>query len=71
MKEPLKAQLADPAVGEWVDLELEERRSLDRDWERAVFRGVLTPSDPQRHAELLDSIIEESRPDVEIVGSNT
>jgi lipopolysaccharide transport system ATP-binding protein len=68
-QEPLKAQVADPRVGEWVDLDLAERERLDRNWERAVFAGVLTPTDAERHAALLESIIEESRPDVEIVGA--
>ena len=64
--EPLRAQRMDLGAGEWVDLELVERRPLSGDWEQAVFRGSLSSESDFRDAEL-KRIIADTQPDVEIV----
>jgi lipopolysaccharide transport system ATP-binding protein len=66
--EPLKVQSADVDAGSWVDLDLVERAAIDGEWERAVYRGTLKPANASGHVELLERIIEESKPDVEVLG---
>jgi lipopolysaccharide transport system ATP-binding protein len=67
--EPLKAQAAQAGERTWTDLELVERQSARDEWERAVFSGVLDPPDAEGHRELLEQIVEESKPDVEILSA--
>lgn len=67
--ELLKAQLADAEAGSWRDLEVVDVRDLEGGWKRYVFSGAIPPLDPHAHASLLETIIEESRPDVEIVSA--
>ena len=67
--EPLKAQIADPNAGSWVDLEVIERRSDGDGWETASFAGTIGHTDEAAHRTLLERLIEESKPDVEIVGA--
>jgi lipopolysaccharide transport system ATP-binding protein len=65
--ETLKVQAADAGQGAWSDLELVERGSAGGEWERAVYRGVLAPANEASHAALLEEIIAESKPDVEVI----
>jgi lipopolysaccharide transport system ATP-binding protein len=66
--EELKVQYADPHSGEWVDFEQVERTPLEHDWTRAVYRGSLSRvEEGVQHAALLERIVEETRPDVEIL----
>ena len=67
--EELKAQIANPHAGEWVDLVLESRAPQGPDWERATFSGTIDPANFALHQRLLDSIIEESRPDIEVMAA--
>lgn len=65
--EPLVAQVADAQSGEWVELACVERTRIDGAWERARFVGSLTAADETFLLERLERIVEETRPDVEIV----
>jgi lipopolysaccharide transport system ATP-binding protein len=65
--EPLQVQELDVGAGEWVDLETVERLALGSGWERAVFRGMIRPVDEDVHRDRLAKVIEESRPDIEIL----
>ncbi len=65
--EQLRVQKMDVEAGEWTDLELVERRPLGGAWERAVFRGSVGLAAKQLREDQLAKLIEESRPDVEIL----
>jgi lipopolysaccharide transport system ATP-binding protein len=65
--EQLQAQTMDIEAGEWVDLELVERRQLEHGWERSLFAGSLEQPTKRVREEQLAKLVEESRPDVEIL----
>jgi lipopolysaccharide transport system ATP-binding protein len=65
--ETLKVQYADPQSGEWMDLEHTEHVDLDRGWARDVFAGSMRAVDADEHAALLERIVQETKPEVEIV----
>jgi lipopolysaccharide transport system ATP-binding protein len=67
--EALKVQLADTTMGSWSDLELVERNEVGGEWWRTVYRGTLSSADASEHTAILEQIIEESRPDVEVVSA--
>jgi hypothetical protein len=59
--EALKAQLASSEIGAW--------QVLGDGWKLYVYAGAIAAVDETSHAELLENIIEESRPDVEVVSA--
>jgi len=64
--EELSVYTADAQSGEWRPLELVERAPLASNWERSTFSGVLSAAEgPASTA--LRRLVEESRPDVEIL----
>lgn len=65
--ETLRAQFADARTGEWTDLSLAERTRLDRRWERLVYEGTLNPITAADLESRVERIIEDARPDVEIL----
>jgi lipopolysaccharide transport system ATP-binding protein len=65
--EELKLQFADARSGEWIDLRRAEHADVDRGWTRTVFEGRLSSLSEEEHAALLDRIVEDTRPEVEIV----
>ena len=65
--ESLRLQYADATTGEWLDLPLESRSKLGRGWERASFSGMLVAPSEQAHALHVERVVEETRPDVEII----
>jgi lipopolysaccharide transport system ATP-binding protein len=65
--EELKVQHADARTGEWVDLMPTGREVIDSRWNRVTFQGALSSVDRAEHAALLERIVDETRPDVEIV----
>jgi ABC-type polysaccharide/polyol phosphate transport system ATPase subunit len=67
--EPLKAQFASAETGAWQDMEAVETRDLGNSWKSYVFAGAIPSADETTHAVLLQNIIEESRPEVEIVSA--
>lgn len=64
--EALTAQRLDFEKGSWIDLEDAERTATDDGWERAVFEGTISPAPPS-DGSLLERILDESRPDAEIL----
>lgn len=67
--EALKAQLASSEIGAWQDLDVVDSRDLGDGWKSYVYAGAIAAVDETSHAELLENIIEESRPDVEVVSA--
>jgi lipopolysaccharide transport system ATP-binding protein len=65
--ERLKVQFADPHSGEWVDLERTEELDLGKSWMRESFIGPLHAVGRTEHSALLERIVEETRPEVEIL----
>jgi len=66
--EHLIVQYVDPRSGEWVDLDELERADLGDGWQRVRARRRVATVAGISHAEILQRIIENNRPDVEIVG---
>jgi lipopolysaccharide transport system ATP-binding protein len=64
--EQLVAQAMVVERAEWVDLDLVERRDLDGEWKRLVFRGVVKTTDADVAEEHLERIVATAQPDVEI-----
>jgi lipopolysaccharide transport system ATP-binding protein len=65
--EQLQLQYANPATGEWTPVEAVDRRKLGRGWEQATFSGVLNPIDPSDLRSHIEQIVQDVRPDVEIL----
>ena len=66
--ETLKAQVADGRLGEWRDLDIVSTTAAGSGWHSAMFEGALRPLDPGEHAQRIEEIRHETRPEVEIVG---
>jgi hypothetical protein len=65
--ETLRAQYADARTGQWIDLDVAEQTRLDRRWERLVYDGTLNPLSADDHQSRVERLLEDARPDVEIV----
>lgn len=65
--EQLVAQRIDFAQGSWINLDESHRETLDDGWTRSVFKGVLEVARDVLHEEQFAVLLDEGRPDVEVV----
>ncbi len=63
---PLELEAADPQTGTWARLEAAQQRALEDNWTSTRYEGVVTYA-PTRSTELLERLLEGTRPDVEIL----